>query len=209
MIDPMMFFSEDSTKAELVNQLKNEVIHRDKLIEKGVDTNKLVLVTGHSLCDSMMFAKYLHDWLKSIGESKGSNFVVMDPVMTSEYENGIEILQFADNKQINIFINNNSKIGYEWFDYIIYIKVPGKECRKRFIMSMIDKSSDIIDEDAYDELIDEFANLTDGLDYSFINMIVDHIMRLAIVNDEKISYKMIRTNVYKMKENHGIENYWS
>ena len=104
MIDPMMFFSEDSTKAELVNQLKNEVIHRDKLIEKGVDTNKLVLVTGHSLCDSMMFAKHLHDWIKSTGENNGNNFVVMDPVMTSEYANGIEILQFADNKQINIFI---------------------------------------------------------------------------------------------------------
>ena len=76
-------------------------------------------------------------------------------------------------------------------------------------MSLIDKSSDLIDEDAYDELVDEFANLTDGLDYSFINMIVDHVIRVAIVNDEKISYKMIRTNVYKMKENHGIENYWS
>ena len=202
-----MFFNDGSIEVKFINQLKNEIIHREKLIDKDIDTRKLVLVKGASLCDCVIFAKILRDDLKEIGMENDNEFVVMDPVFVSDYENSVDMMRHMDNMQINIVINDNDKISDDWFDYIFDLKTPDIKCRKKFINNLLNYNEDLVDD--YEKVVDKFVRLTDGLNYSLIDTIVEHVKRFAVVNDKKIDVVMIVDCVVDIKENHGIVHYWS
>lgn len=202
-----MFFNDGSIEAKFLNQLKNEIVYREKLIDQDIDTRKLVLVKGESLCDCMIFAKILRDDLKEIGMENDNEFVVMDPVLTSEYDDCCDMISYLDNRQINILIDNNDKISTDWFDYIFNLKTPDSKCRKKFIENLLSDNDELIDD--YDKVVDKFVRLTDGLNYSLIDTIAEHVKRFAVVNDKKIDVVMIVDCVVDIKENHGINHYWS
>ena len=206
-MDSMMFFNDGSIEVKFLNQLKNEIVHREKLIDQDIDTRKLVLVKGESLCDCVIFAKILHDDLKEIGMENDNEFVVMDPVFVSDYENSVDMMRYMDNAQVNIVIDNNDKISTDWFDYIFNLKTPDSKCRKKFIENLLSDNEELIDD--YDKVVDKFVRLTDGLNYSLIDTIAEHIKRYAVVNDKKIDVVMIVDCVVDIKENHGSSNYWS
>ena len=123
-MDSMVFFNDDSIEVKLLKQLKNEIVYREKLIDQDIDTRKLVLVKGESLCDCMIFANILHNDLKEIGMENDNEFVVIDPVLTSEYDDCCDMMSYFDNRQVNILIDNNDKISVDWFDYIFNLKTP-------------------------------------------------------------------------------------
>lgn len=206
-MDSIMFFNDDSIEAKFLNQLKNEIIHREKLIDQDIDTRKLVLVKGESLCDCMIFAKILHDDLKEIGMDNNNEFVVMDPVLTSEYDDCCDMISYLDNRQVNILIDNNDKISTDWFDYIFTLKTPDSKCRKKFIENLLSDNEELIDD--YEKVVDKFVKLTDGLNYSLIDTIAEHVKRFAVVNDKNIDVVMVVDCVVDIKENHGITHYWS
>ena len=114
-----------------------------------------------------------------------NEFVVMDPVLTSEYDDCCDMISYLDNRQVNILIDNNEKISTDWFDYIFNLKTPDSKCRKKFIENLLIDNEELIDD--YDKVVYCFSA-------SFIFKNVD--IRFIEINALSIEV-MNRGNRYK------------
>lgn len=202
------FFKDSSIEYKYIEQLKKELIYNKRLAEHKLNDEKFILIDGSFMPDKLLFASVLRNELMEANPDNEHNYdLVRYFGLTSEYKNGVYLVNSVDTSNVNIYIDNNEHIGCSWFDFVFTMRTPGSECRRKFISDIISEHKDLIDDKT--KLVDKLASATDTLHFMPIKQIITNVLSCAVVNGVKADYEMFVDYVSEFKSNHGIANYWS
>ena len=202
------FFKDSSIEYRYIEQLKKELININKLTKHKLNKEKYILVDGLFMPDKLLFANVLRNELIEANPDNKYNYdLVRYFGLTSEYKNGAYLVNSCDLSNVNIYINDNEKIGCGWFDFVFTIRTPGSECRQKFISDIISEHEDLIDDKT--KIVDKLTSATDTLHFIPIKQIITNVLSCAVVNDVKVDCEMIFDYISEFKSNHGITSYWS
>lgn len=202
------FFKDNSIEYKYIEQLKKELININKLAKHKLNEEKFILIDGSFMPDKLLFGNVLRNELMEANPDNKYNYdLVRNFGLTSEYKNGAYLVNSVDTSNVNIYIDDNEKIGCCWFDFVFTMRTPSSDCRRKFISDIISEHEDLIDDKT--KLVDKLTSATDTLHFIPIKQIITNVLSYAVVNDMKADYDMFVDYVSEFKSNHGIANYWS